>query len=127
MCANLGIQLILIYYREKKERYGEEEMERNERVAFLKTVSIYFSIHLNHASCFWQCMYCIWSGIEILQTTEENTDLWFMLSSIVYTENTYRFIIYNIQVFISYLNNFTTFGDAVLAPLFTCKFYRQRG
>lgn len=32
-----------------------------------------------------------------------------MLSSIVYTENTYRFIIYNIQVFISYLNNFTTF------------------
>lgn len=48
-----------------------------------------------------------------------------MLSSIVYTENTYRFIIYNIQVFISYLNNFTTFGDAVLAPLFTCscKFY----
>lgn len=43
-----------------------------------------------------------------------------MLSSIVYTENTYRFIIYNIQVFISYLNNFTTFGDAVLAPLFTC-------
>lgn len=47
MCANLGIQLILIYYREKKERNGEEEMERNERVAFLKTVSI-----LNDASCF---------------------------------------------------------------------------
>lgn len=37
MCANLGIQLILIYYREKKERNGEEEMERNERVAFLNS------------------------------------------------------------------------------------------
>lgn len=59
MCANLGIQLILIYYREKKERNGEEEMERNERVAFLKTVSIYFSIHLNHASSRFLTMYVL--------------------------------------------------------------------
>lgn len=63
MCANLDIQLILIYYREKKERNGEEEMERNERVAFLKTVSIYFSIHLNHASCFDNV--CIASGVGL--------------------------------------------------------------
>lgn len=36
MCANLGIQLILIYYREKKERNGEEEMERMRELRFLK-------------------------------------------------------------------------------------------
>lgn len=31
----------MIYYREKKERNGEEEMERNERVVFFKIVLIY--------------------------------------------------------------------------------------
>lgn len=42
----------MIYYREKKERNGEEEMERNERVVFFKIVLIYFLIYLNYVSCF---------------------------------------------------------------------------
>lgn len=75
MCANLDIQLILIYYRERKERMEKKKWREMRELRFLKQFRYTSrSIWIMPAVFDNVYMYCIWSGIEILQTTEENTD-----------------------------------------------------